>query len=42
MGNKDGKGPKGDGPRDGHAGGEGRGTRTGAGSKTGGKKGDCE
>jgi len=41
MPNKNKKGPKGSGPRDGH--GDGKGRRTGSGSdkKTGGKKGKC-
>ncbi len=42
MPNKDGKGPKGDGLRDGHGQGKGRGTGKGAGPKTGGQKGNCE
>jgi hypothetical protein len=41
MPNKNGKGPKGNGPRDGHGGGKGKGTGKGAGPKTGGKKGKC-
>lgn len=41
MPNKDGKGPKGDGLRDGHGDGKGRKTGTGAGAKTGGEKGNC-
>lgn len=41
MPNRDGKGPKGSGPRDGHGGGKGRGTGSGSGRKTGGRKGKC-
>jgi len=41
MPNKDGRGPKGTGPRDGHGGGLGRGTAKPAGPKTGGKRGNC-
>ena len=41
MSNKDGKGPKGQGPKDGRGGGKGRGTKKPAGSKKGGKKGTC-
>ncbi len=41
MPNKDGKGPKGEGPRDGHGAGKGKGTTKPAGAKQGGKKGDC-
>jgi hypothetical protein len=41
MPNKDGKGPKGRGPRDGHGGGKGKGTSKPAGAKKGGKKGGC-
>ena len=41
MPKKDGKGPKGNGLRDGHGGGKGKGTGKGAGSKKGGKKGSC-
>jgi hypothetical protein len=39
MPNKNGKGPKGRGPRDGHGGGKGKGTSKGSGPMTGGKKG---
>ena len=39
MPNKDGKGPKGRGPRDGRGKGKGRGTNPGQGAMTGGKKG---
>jgi len=39
MPNKDGKGPKGQGPKDGYGGGKGRSKP--AGSKKGGKKGGC-
>jgi len=42
MPNKDGKGPKGRGPKDGHGGGKGKGTSKPAGPKKGGKKGECE
>jgi len=41
MPNKDGKGPKGTGPRDGRGGGKGTGTQKPAGKKKGGKKGNC-
>jgi len=41
MPNKNGKGPKGNGPRDGRGGGKGRGTSKGQGTRTGGKKGNC-
>jgi len=41
MPNKNGKGPKGQGPRDGHGGGKGKGTSKPAGAKKGGKKGGC-
>jgi hypothetical protein len=45
MPNKDGKGPKGEGPKDGHGGGKGKGPRKGtsepAGPKKGGEKGGC-
>lgn len=41
MPNKDGRGPKGNGLRDGHGDGKGRRTGTGAGKKEGGQKGDC-
>lgn len=41
MPNKDGKGPKGEGPRDGHGDGKGKGTAKPAGAKQGGKKGGC-
>jgi hypothetical protein len=41
MPNKDGKGPKGEGPKDGHGGGKGKGTSKPAGPKKGGEKGDC-
>lgn len=41
MPNKDQKGPKGGGPRDGHGGGKGKGTGKPAGAKKGGKKGGC-
>ena len=41
MPNKDGKGPKGEGPKDGHGGGKGKGTRKPAGPKKGGGKGAC-
>ena len=42
MPRKDGKGPRGNGPRDGRGSGSGRGSRnTGTGRKTGGKKGNC-
>ena len=47
MANKDGKGPKGQGPQDGHGGGKGKGKGKGkgtskpAGPKTGGGKGGC-
>jgi len=41
MPNKNGKGPKGRGPRDGHGGGKGKGTIKPAGAKKGGKKGGC-
>jgi len=42
MPNKDGKGPKGRGTRDGHGGGKGKGTSKGGGKKSGGKKGGCK
>lgn len=41
MASRNGKGPKGRGPRDGHGGGKGRGTSKPQGRKTGGKKGKC-
>ena len=42
MPKKDGRGPKGNGPRTGKGGGNGQGpVKTGAGPKTGGKKGKC-
>lgn len=43
VANKDGKGPKGKGPRDGHGGGKGKGKGKSkpAGPKTGGEKGGC-
>ena len=41
MPNKDGKGPKGRGIRDGHGGGKGCGTSKPQEKKTGGKKGNC-
>jgi len=41
MPNKDGKGPKGRGSKNGHGGEKGKGTRKPAGSKKGGKKGRC-
>jgi len=41
MPNRDGKGPKGRGPRDGRGEGKGRGTGKGAGPQKGGKKGKC-
>jgi hypothetical protein len=39
MPDKDGTGPKGQGPKDGHGKGKGKGNRSGQGSMTGGKKG---
>lgn len=39
MPNKDGTGPKGQGPKDGHGKGKGKGNRPGEGQMTGGKKG---
>jgi hypothetical protein len=39
MPNKDGTGPKGQGPKDGHGKGKGEGNRPGQGPMTGGKKG---
>ena len=41
MPNKDGKGSKGQGPRDGRGGGKGNGPKSPAGPKQGGKKGNC-
>ncbi len=41
MGAKDGKGPQGSGPKDGHGGGKGRKPNKAAGKKKGGKKGNC-
>jgi len=41
MPGKDGKGPKGQGPKDGRGGGKGRGTQKPSGPKTGGKRGNC-
>ena len=41
MPNKDGKGPKGQGPKDGRGGGQGQGTNAPAGPKKGGRKGNC-
>ena len=41
MANKNGQGPKGTGPRDGHGGGKGTGTSKPAGPKKGGGKGGC-
>ena len=41
MPNKDGKGPKGKGPKDGHGRGKGKGTNKPAGPKKGGEKGGC-
>jgi hypothetical protein len=41
MPNRDGKGPRGQGPRDGRGGGRGRGPMKPAGSKKGGRKGGC-
>jgi len=42
MPNKDGTGPKGQGPKDGHGKGKGKGNRPGQGPMTGGKKGNKE
>ncbi len=42
MPDKNGKGPKGDGPRDGHGAGRGKGLKKPAGGKKGGKKGGCQ
>lgn len=42
MPNKDGTGPKGQGPKDGHGKGKGKGNRSGQGQMTGGKKGNKE
>ena len=42
MPNKDGTGPKGQGPKDGHGQGKGKGNRPGQGAMTGGKKGNKE
>lgn len=41
MPNRDGKGPKGKGPRDGRGEGKGRGTGKGTDPQKGGKKGKC-
>lgn len=42
MPNKDGTGPKGQGPKDGHGKGKGKGNRSGQGPMTGGKQGSKE
>ena len=41
MANRDGKGPRGQGPKDGRGGGRGRKLSRPAGRKNGGKKGNC-
>lgn len=42
MPNKDGRGPKGTGPKDGRGNGKGQGKKAPQGKKTGAKKGNCK